>query len=129
MRKPSLLFVLATIALLSACAAAPTAPGPATIPQAATTTGRTAIDLSCRTAADCVVKDVGNCCGYYPACVNKDSPTDPAGVQAQCRAQGRISVCGFPSITSCQCHEGRCAPAGSGRMLIEDPVRPPTPVK
>lgn len=66
------------------------------------------IDTSCTGDADCVVKNVGNCCGYYPACVNVDSPTDPAAVQAQCARTGTMSVCGFPSISACQCVAGKC---------------------
>lgn len=34
-----------------------------------------AVDYSCGEASDCQVKDVGNYCGYYPRCVNVDSPT------------------------------------------------------
>src|SRR5690606_7548511 len=67
-----------------------------------------AVDRSCTTDADCTVKNVGNCCGYYPACVNVDSPTDPEGVQAQCAAEGRMGVCGFPEISGCQCVQGTC---------------------
>ncbi|HET6605010.1 MAG TPA: hypothetical protein VFG21_12520 [Xanthomonadaceae bacterium] len=66
------------------------------------------VDFSCSTDADCAVKDVGNCCGYYPACVNIDSPTFPERVQAQCEREGRMSVCGFPSLLGCRCVEGRC---------------------
>ncbi len=66
------------------------------------------VDYSCRTDADCTIKDVGNCCGYYPACVNVDSPTFPEQVKADCDASGRVGVCGFPSITGCQCVDGRC---------------------
>ncbi len=45
-------------------------------------------DRSCKTDADCTVKDVGNCCGYYPACVNVNARTDPKAVQAQCAKTG-----------------------------------------
>lgn len=79
---------------------APTLGGPAA--------GGAAVDRSCTTDADCTVKNVGNCCGYYPACVNVDSPTDPEGVQAQCAAEGRMGVCGFPEISGCQCVQGTC---------------------
>ncbi len=68
-----------------------------------------AVDYSCKTDADCAVKDVGNCCGMMPACVNKDSPTDPAAVKAQCEAKGMMGVCGFKEVSSCQCVGGRCA--------------------
>lgn len=67
-----------------------------------------ALDRSCRTDADCAVKNVGNCCGYYPSCVNVNSPTDPAGVQAECAARGISSVCGFPEVSGCQCVSGQC---------------------
>lgn len=66
------------------------------------------LDYSCTTDADCTVKDVGNCCGYYPQCLNVDSPTDPKAVQAECRRQGMASVCGFQELSGCQCVQGRC---------------------
>ena len=67
------------------------------------------VDRSCKTDADCVVKDVGSCCGAMPACVNRESPTDPAGVRAACSAQNRASVCGFNEITACHCVRRQCA--------------------
>ncbi len=77
------------------------------------------VDRSCKTDADCAVKDVGNCCGYYPACVNKDSPTNPAAVQAQCAASGMASVCGFAEISACTCSAGKCAAAGPGAPVAQ----------
>jgi hypothetical protein len=71
-------------------------------------------DRSCTTDADCVVKDVGNCCGYYPACLNKAAKTDPEGVKRQCEKDAVASICGFPTIESCTCVEGTCQPAGTG---------------
>ena len=68
------------------------------------------LDYHCTGDADCAVKDIGNCCGAYPACVNKDSPTDPAAVQAQCAKQGRMSACGFRPVDACSCTQGRCMP-------------------
>ena len=68
------------------------------------------IDYSCKVDTDCAVKNVGNCCGEMPACVNKDSPTDPAAVQSQCAKEGRMDVCGFREISSCSCNAGRCEP-------------------
>ncbi len=65
-------------------------------------------DRSCKTDADCVVKNVGNCCGYYPGCVNVNAQTDPAGVQARCAKSGMASVCGFPEISACSCVQGQC---------------------
>lgn len=73
------------------------------------------VDSSCKSDADCTVKDVGNCCGYYPACVNVNSPTDPRGVQAQCAKSGMASVCGFQEIRGCQCVRGQCQ-ASSGAV-------------
>ncbi len=76
-----------------------------------------AVDYACRTHADCAVKDVGNCCGAMPACVNKDSPTDPQAVQAQCAARGMMGVCGFTEITACQCVDNRCTAAPSSTRI------------
>lgn len=75
-------------------------PGDGTVP--------VVVDTSCTRDADCTIKNVGNCCGQYPACVNVNSPTDPEGVQAQCAREGLMSVCGFPSISACQCVAGEC---------------------
>lgn len=66
------------------------------------------IDFSCKSDADCEVKNVGNCCGYYPACVNRNSPTDPEGVKAECAKSGMMSVCGWAEISSCSCQQGKC---------------------
>ncbi len=67
------------------------------------------VDASCKTDADCAIKDVGSCCGYNPRCVNSNSPTFPEQVKAQCAEQGRQSICGFPAISGCQCVKGQCA--------------------
>lgn len=61
------------------------------------------VSYACEEAADCTVKDVGNCCGYYPRCVNVDSPTS----EPVC-APDVASVCGWPDITHCTCVENRC---------------------
>jgi hypothetical protein len=71
------------------------------------------VDQGCRTDADCAIKDVGSCCGYAPACVNKASPTFPEQVQALCAREGRVSTCGFPAITGCKCTAGKCEGTGS----------------
>lgn len=63
---------------------------------------------SCRTDSDCAVKDVGNCCGYFPMCVNKDARTDPAAVRAQCAKDGMSSICGFQDVSGCRCVDSRC---------------------
>lgn len=76
--------------------------------------------LSCRTDADCAIKDVGSCCGYNPRCVNKDSQTFPEQVQAKCANDGRVGICGFPSISGCECVAGKCAgiPGADGNEVV-----------
>lgn len=88
---------------------------PQSVPATPPASAVAALDRSCRTAADCAVKDVGNCCGAMPACVNTNARPDPDAVQAQCAEEGRASVCGFQEIRSCQCVQGQCEadnPAG-----------------
>lgn len=63
---------------------------------------------SCKTDADCAVKDVGSCCGYHPQCLNKDTPTFPDEVKARCAREGRVSTCGMLAISGCQCVSGKC---------------------
>ncbi len=89
------------------------------------------LDTNCKVDADCAVKNVGNCCGAYPACINKDSPTDPAAVQAQCAKDGMASVCGFREISSCSCQQGQCMPKDQSPVggWIDDPAPPPDPVR
>ncbi|MEO6519556.1 MAG: hypothetical protein ABIO17_11290 [Pseudoxanthomonas sp.] len=84
-----------------------------------------AVITTCKTDADCVVKDVGSCCGAMPACVNKDSPTNPAAVQAQCQSKGMMGVCGFRELTACQCSSGQCVSAGPANPTpSSDPAEP-----
>ena len=73
---------------------------------------------SCRTDSDCAVKNVGNCCGAFPMCVNKDAKTDPAAVQAQCAKAGVASVCGFQEVSGCQCVKGQCENLTSGAVVM-----------
>lgn len=72
------------------------------------------VDYSCRRDDDCAVKNVGNCCGYYPACVNAASSTYPELVMERCRREGLMAVCGFPQISACVCVEGRCEAVTGG---------------
>ena len=67
------------------------------------------VDYSCRSDADCAVKDIGNCCGAFPTCVNRDSPTFPERVRAECAKKHMAGVCGFAVIQGCSCVEGRCS--------------------
>jgi hypothetical protein len=77
-----------------------------------------ALDTACQVDADCAVKNVGSCCGAMPACVHKDSPTDPAAVQAECQRKGLASTCGFREISACTCQDGRCRDASSGAGIV-----------
>jgi len=97
---------LAFIFLLVACAAA--------TPPAGTAEPPAHVDYSCGQDNDCAVKNVGNCCGYYPACVNRDSPTFPEQVRAECEKTGAMSVCGWPVIRACACVAGRCETSDTG---------------
>ena len=121
--RPFPLLALLLALSLAACAAptasapdagnATPAPAPAPAPVAddatAAGTGRVpTLDTSCRVDSDCTVKDVGNCCGTFPACVNVDSPADPQAVMAECARSGMASVCGFREIQACACVESRC---------------------
>ncbi|MBB4130740.1 hypothetical protein [Xanthomonas sp. 3075] len=119
----SSLLVMACLVSIGCVAAPPTeaaTPPPAT----GSATGKPiTITTTCRTDADCTVKNVGNCCGAFPACVNVDSATDPKGVMAQCQASGMMSVCGFREISACQCVAGQCA----AKDAQADTLRPAPP--
>jgi hypothetical protein len=75
-------------------------------------------DRSCKTDSDCTVKDVGNCCGYFPMCTHKNAKTDPKAVQAQCAKSGMASVCGFQEVSGCQCVQGRCENLADGAAVM-----------
>ena len=109
----------------SAQPAPPAAPDPATPPTVEPAPGNLPLsgnpaspDRTCSTDADCTVKDVGNCCGYFPMCVNKDAKTDPAAVRAQCEKDGMASICGFKEISGCQCVQGTCQDIASGGQVM-----------
>ena len=95
----------------------PPTPMPAEPAQPAPVAGVPDLDRSCRVDADCAVKDVGSCCGYFPACVNVDAQPDPAAVQAACAESGMAGVCGFHEIEACSCVANTCQPAGSAEVL------------
>ncbi|MEO7478284.1 MAG: hypothetical protein ABIT64_03515 [Lysobacteraceae bacterium] len=103
--------------LLAACAPTPAARSSAVSPPTSAmpfpATASKAFDpgnvsRACKVDSDCVVKNVGNCCGRYPACVNKDAPVNPAAVRAQCMRDHRMSVCNVPMISSCSCVHNQC---------------------
>ena len=62
----------------------------------------------CNVDSDCKVKDVHNCCGYYPRCVNKDYVPDTEAVVKECREKNLVSVCGWAEITQCKCVNNKC---------------------
>jgi len=66
------------------------------------------INYSCQTDSDCVIKDVPNCCGYYPKCTNNDAFVDAPFVQEACKNEGLSSICGFPDISYCGCENNKC---------------------
>jgi hypothetical protein len=68
--------------------------------------------FSCAKDSDCAVKNVGNCCGYYPRCTNKAAEITPV----QC-PPGVGGVCGFPEITSCECRANTCVSLQDGREI------------
>ncbi len=81
-------------------------------------------DRRCASDADCVVKDVGSCCGAAPACVARDAVVDREAVQAACVAEGTSAICGFPEITACSCVEGQCAAAPGAAIGPATPAEP-----
>ncbi len=108
------LCALVSVLMLAACAAphTPSTPPAGAPPALSVGTGNPlAPDTGCEVDADCVVKNVGNCCGVYPACVHRDAAVDPQAVAADCAARGLASVCGFRQIEACRCVSNRCEAA------------------
>jgi hypothetical protein len=111
--------------LLAACAAGHPAPATAA-PTASTHDAAPPADpgRSCRVDADCVVKDVGSCCGLRPACVHRESRPDPDAVAAACARDGVASTCGFVAIVACGCDGGTCRDQGeTTSQWIRDGLR------
>ena len=113
-----ILTAAALACLLAACAPTPVARASASTPPASaaqlpvatpTAFDPGAVDRSCKVDSDCEVKNVGSCCGRYPACVNKDAPVNPAAVRAQCARDHRMSVCNVPVISGCSCVHNQCS--------------------
>lgn len=110
--------LVVSLSMLAACAAPPADTVQAQPPVASAPVAKPApapaaspamkLDRGCASDADCTVKNVGNCCGALPSCVNVNSPTDPEGVQRECARSGRMSVCGFKPVEGCQCVKGQC---------------------
>lgn len=106
-------------------APAPAKPRPATGGPLPAERVRAQIDRSCRIDADCVVKDVRNCCGAMPACVSAKAKIDPTKVQEDCQRGGMAAVCGFQPIDDCKCARGQCVAV----VAPIDPSVDPAPEK
>ncbi|WAT14393.1 hypothetical protein [Xanthomonas fragariae] len=116
----SSLLLMACLVSIVGCV---TAPSTEAATQPAATGKPITVTTTCRSDADCTVKNVGNCCGAFPACINVNSATDPKGVMAQCQTSGKMSVCGFRQISACQCVTGQCA----AKDAQADTLRPTPP--
>jgi hypothetical protein len=126
MKRATILLLVAS--WLAACATAqvpgtgpnpPTATSPAPIasssaPAAASDPFHP--DRTCKVDADCQVKDVGNCCGAYPECVNKDAAVDPKSVKAQCAREHRMGMCHVMAVGGCSCVQGQCSDINAAQM-------------
>ncbi|MBS0193149.1 MAG: hypothetical protein JSR34_02815 [Proteobacteria bacterium] len=122
------LAVLLISALLTSCVSSPAAQAPdaAPTPIAATSpavasSASASIDFAhpdrrCKVDADCAVKDVGNCCGAYPMCVNKGAAVDAKAVKAQCAREGRMGMCHVMAVSGCSCVQGQCEVANTARL-------------
>ncbi len=64
--------------------------------------------LFCNTDVDCEIKNVGNCCGYFPQCVNANYEPNLTKVQEVCFEEGIVSVCGWEEIKGCKCVDNQC---------------------
>jgi hypothetical protein len=91
----------------------PASPAPVPLPYPSDLAAHAGLRVDCRADSECAVKDVGNCCGRYDACVRADSQPDPAAVQAECAVKGQAGICGFPVIEACVCTAGTCQAAPS----------------
>jgi hypothetical protein len=98
---------------LAACA-----PAPVDAPNAAATEAASA-PLTCQTDAQCTVKNVGNCCGEFLACVHVDQAVDAAAVKRRCEAEGLASICGHRDIAGCRCDSGRCVESASATIGLD----------
>lgn len=76
----------------------------------------TGIDYSCTVDSDCEIKNVGNLCGGYPECVNKNFVPNPPELDSM--------ICGFPSIDGCKCIAGKCEGTFSGDCKCEGETIP-----
>ncbi|MBK6725869.1 MAG: hypothetical protein IPG63_01195 [Xanthomonadales bacterium] len=99
--------------LLAACA-----PAPVTSPEP-TAAGAPDAPLACETDAQCTVKNVGNCCGEFLACVHVDQAVDVAAVKRRCESEGLSSVCGQRDIAGCRCDAGQCVESATATTELD----------
>ncbi|MBD3252442.1 hypothetical protein GF386_01800 [Candidatus Pacearchaeota archaeon] len=59
------------------------------------------LDVKCSSNDDCLVKNIENCCGYYPKCINKTAILNPEIVRNLCNE--RNETCHNIVITYCRC--------------------------
>lgn len=74
--------------------------------------GSGASPYACKQNLDCVITNVGNCCGYYPRCANVSATFAPPVC-----TEGQAGVCGFPSIDSCECRQNVCVSLQAGNPI------------
>jgi hypothetical protein len=67
---------------------------------------------ACKVNLDCVITNVGNCCGYYPRCANVSATFVPPVCTG-----GQAGACGFPSIDSCECRQNTCVSLQAGNPI------------
>jgi hypothetical protein len=78
--------------------------------EASTDAGRS--PYACETDNDCTIRDVGNCCGFYPRCANANAVFTPPDCSG-----GTVGACGFPAIDSCTCRQNLCRSLQAGVEL------------
>ena len=66
------------------------------------------VNYNCSTSSDCIEKNVGNCCGAYMECVNKDFEQDKEALSNWCQQNEIFGICGWTVIDFCVCEDGRC---------------------
>ncbi len=71
---------------------------------------REGLNYSCNFNFECKIKDIHDCCGYYPECVNSNAKVDPDFVDRICGKEVRLCPLGvFTSdTTSCKCINKKC---------------------
>lgn len=60
------------------------------------------LNASCKTDDDCVIKNIENCCGYYPKCLSKEAVLNPEEVERLCEGENATG-CPIASLGYCRC--------------------------